>query len=93
MPEFWKRPKFWTGFILVAWLAYIVYENFRLAPVELHLIPFVATLQLRVSAIIIAAAIGGSLLTVGIQLMWRRRASNKGSVSATAPVSSSKTVA
>lgn len=94
MFEFWKRPKFWIGLILVLWISYIVYENFQLAPVDIKLIPFIATLQLKVSAVMVGSAIGGAIATLVIQFFWRRRGSSKSAaVSATASPSSSKTVA
>jgi uncharacterized integral membrane protein len=85
MSEFWKRPKFWIGFVLILWLAYIMYQNFQLAPVELRLIPFFATLQLRVSAIIIGSAISGCILTLGLQFLWRRAGSSKNAAQSAAP--------
>jgi hypothetical protein len=94
MLDFWKRPKFWVGLVLIAWVAYIMYENFQLSPVEIRLIPFFATLQLQVSAIIVGSAIVGSVATLAAQFLWRRRASSKnGAQSTAAPASSSKTVA
>jgi hypothetical protein len=94
MLEFWKRPKFWIGFVVILWLAYIMYENFQLAPVDIRLIPFFATLQLKVSAIIVGSALAGCLATLGVQFLWRRRGSSKNAVFSTAAsASSSKTVA
>ncbi|HZP46015.1 MAG TPA: hypothetical protein VFB15_10235 [Candidatus Binataceae bacterium] len=93
MTEFWKRPKFWVSAVLTAWLLYILYENFQLAPVEIHLIPFAATLQFKVSAIIIGSIVLGIVATLIVQWLWRRRSSKKASASATAPVSSTSTVA
>src|SRR5438552_8211229 len=60
--DFWRRPKFWGAFILVAWVLYVIYANFQLPPVEIHLLPKVI-LQFRVSAIIIMAAIFGAVAT------------------------------
>jgi hypothetical protein len=94
MTEFWKRPKFWIGLVVILWLAYIMYENFQLTPVDIRLIPYFATLQLKVSAIIVGSALAGCLATLGVQFLWRRRGSSKNAaVSAAASVSSSKTVA
>jgi hypothetical protein len=94
MVEFWKRPKFWIGLILILWITYIVYENFQLAPVDIRLIPFLATLQLKVSAIMVASAVAGVVATLVVQFFWRRRGSSKNAaVSTAASVSSSKTVA
>jgi len=94
MREFWKRPKFWIGLIIILWVAYIVYANFQLSPVEIRLIPFFATLQLKISAIIIGSAVVGCAATLGVQFFWRRRASSKAGLQASAAAaSSSKTVA
>jgi len=80
MFEFWKRPKFWIGFILILWALYIVYANFQLSPVEIRLIPFFATLQLKISAIIIGSTIVGCVATLVIQFFWRRRGASKAGV-------------
>ena len=93
MAEFWKRPKFWIGAIVILWIAYIVYANFQLEPVEIRIVPRLVILQLRVSAVIIGAAIFGSVLTIVLQYFWRRRSSKNGSQSAAAPGSSSSTAA
>jgi hypothetical protein len=94
MLDFWKRPKFWIGFILILWVAYIVYANFQLSPVQIRLIPFFATLQLKISAVIIGSAVIGCAATLAVQFLWRRRASSKAGVqSSAAAASSSKTVA
>lgn len=90
MPTFLKNPRFIVGTIVVLWLAYVIFENFRLEPIQIKLIPFIATLQLRVSAVIIGAAIFGSLATLVIQFLWRRRSKN---TSSSAPELSSNTVA
>jgi hypothetical protein len=92
MWEFWKRPKFWIGAVLILWLLYIVYSNFQLEPVEIRIVPRLVILQLRVSAVIIGAAIFGSALTLGLQYYWRRRGSNIGSRSTAESPSSSSTV-
>lgn len=85
MSEFWKRPKFWIGAILILWLAYIVYANFQLEPVEIRIVPRFVILQLKVSAVIIGSAVFGSVLTIALQFFWRRRSSKNGSQSAAAP--------
>ena len=90
MPTFLKNPRFIVGTIVVLWLAYVIFENFRLEPIQIKLIPFIATLQLRVSAVIIGAAIFGSVGTLVIQFLWRRRSKN---TSSSAPELSSNTVA
>ena len=92
--EFWKWPRFWIGAVVVLWLAYIIYANSQLAPVEIRIIPWFVKLQLRVAAVIVGGAILGSLLTLAIQFLWRRRGSSKnGAVSAPAAPVSSSTVA
>jgi hypothetical protein len=90
MPSFLKNPKFIIGAIVVLWVAYIVEENFRLDPITIRLVPFVAALQLRVSAVIIGAAVFGSVATLVVQFLWRRRSKN---ASSPQPAASSKTVA
>ena len=62
MTEFWKRPKFWIGAIIALWLAYVIYANSQPAPVQIHLIPWFVTLQLKLSAIIIGGGILGASL-------------------------------
>jgi uncharacterized integral membrane protein len=94
MNEFWKRPKFWLGAIIILWLVYVIYANAQPAPVQIYLIPWVVTLQLKLSAIITGGAILGSLLTLAIQYFWRRRGSSKPTVvSSPAPSVSNSTVA
>ena len=80
------------AFILVAWVLYVIYANFQLPPVEIHLLPKVM-LQFRVSAIIIMAAIFGAVATLWAQWLWRRRSSKNAAESTAAAASSSKTVA
>jgi hypothetical protein len=57
------------------------------------LLPFGVFWELRVSAILIGAAVFGSLATLVIQWLWRRRSSKNGSESVAASVSSTRTVA
>lgn len=89
MPSFLKNPKFIIGTIVVLWVAYVVEENFRLDPIMIRLLPFAAALQLRVSAVIIGAALFGVVATLVIQFLWRRRSRNGSS----ARPASSSTVA
>ncbi len=92
MPEIVKTPKFIAGAIIAAWVIYVITANFQLDPIQIRLLPFLATLQFRVSAVIIAAAMFGSALTLVVQFQWRRwNSSNPTSASATGE--SSKTVA
>ena len=93
MPKFAKNPKVIIGAIIVLWVAYIIGSNFQLEPVSIHLIPFAATLDFKVSAVIIGAAIFGSVATLIIQWLWKRRSSKNGSTSAAASAASNRTVA
>ncbi len=93
VPAFAKNPRFIIGAIVVLWLAYVIYSNIRLSPVQIKLVPYLLTLQINVSALIVASAIFGCLATLIIQWLWRRRRSKNGSVSAAAPAASSSTVA
>ena len=93
MPAFLKNPKFIGAAILVAWVIYVVTANFQLPPIGIHLLPY-AQLQFNVSAVIVAAAIFGSLVTLGVQFFWKRwRTSKPASELSPAPGESSKTVA
>jgi uncharacterized integral membrane protein len=93
MFEFWKRPKFWAALILVLWVAYIIYANYQLSPVEIRLVPWFVTLQVSVSAIIVVSAVAGCMLTFVIQFYWRRGSSKNASVSTAAAATSSSPVA
>jgi hypothetical protein len=93
MPAFAKNPKFIVGTIVVLWVAYVIYSNFQLDPIKVHLLPFAATLDLRVSAVIIGAAIFGSISTLVVQWLWKRRSSKKAAESATASPVRASTVA
>lgn len=94
MPAFAKSPKFIFSALIVLWLAYVIYENFQLPRVEIHLLPFgLLFLQVPVSAILIGAAIFGAIVTLLTQWLWRRRSSKNASQSAAASVASAKTVA
>ncbi len=92
MPAFLKNPKFIAGALLAAWVIYVITANFQLDPINIRLLPFIATLQFKVSAVIIAAAIFGSLVTLAVQHQWRRWNSSN-PTSASASGASSKTVA
>jgi hypothetical protein len=93
MFEFWKQPKFWAAAILVLWLAYVIGSNLEQV-VTIHVVPWLLQPYLKVSTIVISSAVVGSLLTLGIQFMWRRgRASKNASQSMAAPGTSSSTVA
>ncbi|MGO9062970.1 MAG: hypothetical protein ACLQU2_37250 [Candidatus Binataceae bacterium] len=92
MPAFLKNPKFIGGVIIAAWVIYVITSNFQLDPIKIRLLPFIASLQLKVSAVIIGAAIFGSAATLVIQYQWKRWNSSK-PTSVSAAGESSKTVA
>ena len=92
-PAFVKNPKFIGGAIVSLWVAYIVYWNYRLSPIDIQLVPFIKPAQLSVSSVIIGAALFGCLATLAIQFLWRRVGSKSGSVASTASADSTKTVA
>ena len=88
MPSFLKNPKVIVGTIIVLWIAYVIFNNLEKS-VNFRLLPFnLLTLQLRVSAVVIASALFGALATIVIQFLWRRRSKNAVSP---APVASSST--
>lgn len=94
MPKFAKNPKVIIGAIVVAWLAYVIYENFQLEAVDIRLLPFaLLALKIPVSTILLGAAIFGSAATLFIQWLWKRRSSKNGSASAAASAASNRTVA
>ncbi len=85
MPAFLKGPRFIISAIIVAWIAYVIYFNHQLEPIEIRLLPFVG-LNFNVSAVIFGAMAVGAFLALWIQSLWRRwRASRNAPVSATAP--------
>jgi hypothetical protein len=93
MLQFWKQPKFWLAAVLVFWLAYVIGSNLEQV-VTIHIVPWLLQPYLKVSTIVIASAIVGALLTLGIQFVWRRgRSSKNASQSTPAPDASSSTVA
>ncbi len=92
MPAFLKNllkdPKFDAAAIIVLWVLYVVGENFKLEPVEFHLVPLLRPLSVPVSEIVIGAALFGCLATIVVQRGWRRRGASKPtSESGTGPVS------
>jgi hypothetical protein len=93
VPAFAKNPKFIIGALVVLWLAYVIYANIRLSPVQISLIPYLVTLQINVSALIAASGVFGCVATLVVQWLWRKRRSKNGSVSAAAPAANSSTVA
>ncbi len=85
MPAFLKNPRFIISAIMVAWIAYVIYFNAQLEPIQIKLLPFVG-LQINVSAVILGGMVVGAILAVGVQSIWCRwRASKNAPVSATAP--------
>jgi hypothetical protein len=92
-PAFAKNPKFIGGAIISLWVAYIVYWNHRLNPIDIQLVPFVKPAELNVSSVIIGAALFGCVATLAVQFLWRRGGSKSGSVASTASADSTKTVA
>jgi hypothetical protein len=92
LPAFLKNPKFIGGALIAAWVIFVITSNFQLDPIKIRLLPFIATLQFKVSAVIIAAAIFGSAVTLAVQHQWKRWNSSN-PTSASAPGASSKTVA
>lgn len=88
MPAFAKNPKFIIGTIVVLWVAYVIYANFQIEMVTFYLLPFdILKLQLRLSAVIIGAAIFGAVAVIVIHWLWRRPSNS--SSAATAPTSPS----
>jgi hypothetical protein len=76
MPSFLKNPKVIVGAIVVLWVVYVISNNLEKS-VDFRLLPFnILTLQLRVSAVVIASALFGVLATIVIQFMWKRRSKN-----------------
>jgi hypothetical protein len=92
-PSFVKNPKFIGGAIVILWVIYVVYWNYRLSPIDIQLFPFLKPVQLSVSSVIIGSALFGCLATVVVQFLWRRGRSKNGSAASTAPAGNSKTVA
>ena len=93
MPAFAKNPKFIVSVIVILWVTYVLWANLRPEPIRFHLIPFAATIDFNLSAIIVGSAIFGSAVTLIVQRLWRRRSSKNASVSATASAASTKTMA
>jgi hypothetical protein len=88
MPSFLKSPKVIVGTIVVLWIAYVIYNNLEKS-VDFRLLPFnILTIQLRVSAVVVASALFGAVATIVIQFLWKRRSKNAVSP---APVASSST--
>jgi hypothetical protein len=85
MPAFAKNPKVIIGTLVVLWVAYVIYANFQVDMVTFYLLPFgILKLQLKLSAVIIGAALFGAVATLVIQWLWRRP-SNSSSSATTSP--------
>src|SRR5271169_6267593 len=83
MPAFVKNPKFIIGTIVVVWVAYVIYANFQIDMVTFYLLPFnILKMQLRLSAVIIGAAIFGALATIVIHWLWVRPSNSSSSATA-----------
>jgi hypothetical protein len=92
LPAFLKNPKYIAGAIIAVWVIYVISANFQLRLIEIRLLPFIASIYLKVSTVIICSVIFGALLTLAIQYQLRRwKSSNPTAVSST--VDSNKTVA
>ncbi len=78
MPAFAKNPKVIGATIVILWLAYVIYANFQLDPIKIKIFPFVAYLEFKVSAVIIAAVLFGVIATLLVQFFWNRRSSKNG---------------
>ncbi|MGA6971348.1 MAG: hypothetical protein ABSD30_18380 [Candidatus Binatus sp.] len=88
MPAFVKNPKFIIGTIVVVWVLYVIYANFQIDMVTFYLLPFnILKLQLRLSAVIIGAAIFGAVATLVIQWVWRRPSNSSSAVTSPIPPS------
>ena len=73
MPAFAKNPKFIIGTLVVLWVMYVIYANFQVDMVTFYLLPFsILKLQLKLSAVIIGAAIFGAVATLVVQWLWGR---------------------
>lgn len=90
MPAFVKNPKVIIGTLVILWVMYVIYANFQLDMVTFYLLPFnVLKLQLKLSAIIIGAAIFGAAATLVIQWLWRRPSNSSSSATASSAPRSS----
>ncbi len=92
MPAFLKNPKVIAGAIVAVWVIYVISVNFQLRLIEIRLLPFIASIYLKVSTVIICSVIFGSFLTLAIQYQWRRWKSSNPTTVSSAP-DSNKTVA
>ena len=79
MPPFVKTPRFIVSAIVMLWLLYVVWANFNLEPIEIHLLPFGFFLTIKVMWALIGAMVFGIILSIIAQLLWRRRSSKNAS--------------
>jgi uncharacterized integral membrane protein len=85
MPAFLKSPRFIISAIVVAWIAFLIYFNYQLDPIQFTLLPFWKH-PVNVSAVFLGGIVVGAFLTLWAQSIWRRwRASKNAPLSATAP--------
>jgi hypothetical protein len=92
LPAFLKNPKVIGGAIIALWVIYVISANFQLKLIEIRLLPFIASIYLKVSTVILCSIIFGALLTLVVQYQWRRSKSSNPTVVSSA-ADSSKTVA
>ncbi|MGH7986766.1 MAG: hypothetical protein ACREQX_10855 [Candidatus Binataceae bacterium] len=93
MSRYLKRWKIWALAILVLWLAYIIWANLQVIN-PIYLIPFFVALHATLPEVIVGSAIGGCLLTLLVQYIWRRRRySKRAAASSVRPAASTSTVA
>ena len=85
MPAFAKNPKFIIGTIVILWVLYVLYANFQPKMVDFYLLPFGVVLQIKLSSVIIGAAVFGAVATIVIHWLWTRP-SNSVSAATTAPI-------
>jgi hypothetical protein len=72
MPAFAKNPKVIIGTLVILWVAYVIYANFQPKMVDFYLLPFGVVLQIKLSSVIIGAAIFGAVVTIVIHWLWTR---------------------
>ncbi len=91
MPAFVKTPRFILATILLLWVLYMIFANYRVNVIEFHLVPLVKVVT-SVSSLILASAIFGAGVTLLIQWLWRRDVNSISSVTAPPPSAPSVSV-
>lgn len=71
MPAFVKTPRFIIATLLLLWVLYMIFANFRINVIEFHLVPLVM-IVMRVSSLAIASALFGAGVTLLVQWLFRR---------------------